>query len=70
MLSPRKRQPDFKHTILFRDSVVYYIGFVTAAEMKYMRRAAEYTWKKLENKCTNCEGVQNNTNFGQITGIQ
>jgi len=25
---------------------------------------------RLQNKCTNCKGVQNNTNFGQITGIQ
>jgi len=25
---------------------------------------------RLQNKCTNCKGVKNNTNFGQITGIQ
>jgi len=25
---------------------------------------------RLENKCTNCKGVKNNINFGQITGIQ
>jgi hypothetical protein len=43
ILSPVKREPDFKHTILFQDSVVYYIGFATAAEMKYMRTAG-YTW--------------------------
>jgi len=24
----------------------------------------------IQNKCTNCKGVTNNTNFGQITGIQ
>jgi hypothetical protein len=24
----------------------------------------------LENKCTNCKGVKNNTNLGQISGIQ
>jgi len=36
---------------------------ITAAEMKYMRRTAGYTW-------TNCKGVKNNINFGQITGIQ
>jgi hypothetical protein len=43
---------------------------ITAAEMKYMRRTAAYTWDRLQNKCTNCKGVKNNTNFGQITGIQ
>jgi len=43
---------------------------ITAAEMKYMRRTAGYTWDRLQNKCTNCKGFKNNTNFGQITGIQ
>ena len=43
---------------------------ITAAEMKYMRRTAGYTWDRLQNKCTNCKGVKNNTNFAQITGIQ
>ena len=43
---------------------------ITAAEMKYMRRTAGYTWDRLQNKRTNCKGVKNNTNFGQITGIQ
>jgi hypothetical protein len=43
---------------------------ITAAEMKYMRRTAGYTWNRLQNKCTNCKGVKNNTNFGQITGIK
>jgi len=27
-------------------------------------------WDRLQNKCTNCKGVKNNTNFGQIAGIQ
>jgi len=43
---------------------------ITAAEMKYMRRTAGYTWDRLQNKCTNCKGVKKNTNFGQITGIK
>jgi len=43
---------------------------ITAAEMKYVRRTAGYIWDRLENKFTNCKGVKNNTNFGQITGIQ
>jgi hypothetical protein len=25
---------------------------------------------RLESKCTNCKETKNNTNFGQITGIQ
>ena len=28
---------------------------ITAAEMKYMRRTAGYTWDRLQNKCTNCK---------------
>ena len=43
---------------------------ITAAEMKYTRRTAGYTWDRLQNKRTNCKGVKNNTNFGQITGIE
>jgi len=43
---------------------------ITAAQMKYMRRTAGYTWDRLQNKCTNCKGVKNNTNFGQSIGIQ
>jgi len=42
---------------------------ITAAEIKYKRRAAGYTWGRLQNKCTNCKGVKNKTNFGQVTGI-
>ena len=25
---------------------------------------------RLQNKCTNCKGTKNNTNFGKITGKQ
>jgi len=42
---------------VFWDVVIIYINF-------------RYTWDRLQNKCTNCKGVKNNTNFGQITGIQ
>jgi hypothetical protein len=35
---------------------------ITAAEMKYMSR--------LQNKYTNYKGIKNNTNSGQIAGIQ
>ena len=42
---------------------------ITAAEMKYMRRTAGYTWT--DNKTnTNYKGVKNNTNSRQNTGIQ
>ena len=40
---------------------------ITAAEMKYVRRTAGYTWT--DHK-TNYKGIKNNTNFVQITGIQ
>ena len=43
---------------------------ITAAGMKYMIRTAGYTWDRLQNKFTNYKEVKNNTNFGQITGIQ
>jgi len=43
---------------------------ITAAEVKYMRRTAGYTLDRLQNKYTNCKGIKNNTNSGQITGIQ
>jgi hypothetical protein len=35
-----------------------------------MRRTAGYTWDILQNKWTNCKGVKNNTNFGQIIGTE
>ena len=38
--------------------------------MKYMRRIAGYTWTDYKTNAQNCKGVKNNTNFGQITGIQ
>jgi hypothetical protein len=40
---------------------------ITAAEMKYMRRTAGYTWT--DHK-TNYKGTKNNTNSEKITGIQ
>ena len=43
---------------------------ITAAEMKYMRRTAGCTWADHERNNTNYKGIKNNTNFGQITGIQ
>ena len=43
---------------------------ITAAEMKYMRRTAGYTLDRLQNKYTNYKGIKNNSNSGQITGIQ
>jgi len=43
---------------------------ITAAEMKYMRRTAGYTWDRLQNEFTHCKGIRNNTGSRQITGIQ
>jgi hypothetical protein len=37
--------------------------------MKHMRRTAGYTWTDYKTN-TNCKGIKNNNNFGQITGIQ
>ena len=49
---------------------------ITAAEMKYMRRTAGYTWThyKTNTQITKelkitPKGIKNNTSFGQITGI-
>jgi len=43
---------------------------ITAAEMKYMRRTAGYTWTDYKTNDTNCKGFKINTKFVQITGIQ
>jgi hypothetical protein len=40
---------------------------ISAAGMKYMRRTAGYIGTDCK---TNCKGVKNNSNFGQITGIK
>jgi len=42
---------------------------ITAAEMKYMKRTAGYTWTDYKTN-TQYEGIKNNTISGQITGIQ
>jgi len=43
---------------------------ITAAEMKYMRRTAGYTWTDYKTTAQIAKELKNNTNFGQITGIQ
>ena len=43
---------------------------ITAAEMKYMRRTAGYTWDILQNKFTHCKGIRNNNGSRQTAGIQ
>ena len=43
---------------------------ITAAEMKYMRRTARYTWDRLQNEFSHCKGIRNNTGSRQTTGIQ
>jgi len=42
---------------------------ITAAVMKYMKNSRIHL-DRSQNKYTNCKGIKNNTNFGQITGIQ
>ena len=42
---------------------------ITAAEMKCMRTAG-YTWTDYKTNNRNYKGIKNNTNSGQITGIQ
>ena len=43
---------------------------ITAAEMKHVRRTAGYTWIDYKTNAQIANGLKNNTNFGQITGIQ
>ena len=43
---------------------------ITAAEMKYMRRTAGYTWTDYKTNFTHCKGIRNNTGSRQTTGIQ
>ena len=43
---------------------------ITEAEMKYMRRTAGYTWTDYKANAQIAKELKNNTNFGQITGIQ
>jgi hypothetical protein len=43
---------------------------ITAAEMKYMRITAGYTWTDYKTNTQICKGIKNNSNSGQITGIQ
>jgi hypothetical protein len=35
-----------------------------------MRRTARYTWTDYKTNTQIAKGIKNNTNFGQITGIQ
>jgi predicted phosphatase len=42
---------------------------ITAAEMKYLKNSRIHL-DRLQNNYTNCNVVKNNSNFGQITGIQ
>jgi hypothetical protein len=42
---------------------------ITAAEMKYMRITAGYTWTD-HKKCRDCKGIKYNPRSGQNTGLQ
>jgi hypothetical protein len=41
-----------------------------ALAMTFRMSSSRMHLERLQNKCTNCKGVKNDTNFGQITGIQ
>ena len=43
---------------------------ITAAEMKYMRRTARYTWTDYKTNSHIAKGIRNNTSSRQTTGIQ
>jgi len=43
---------------------------ITAAEKKYMRRTAGYTYGQITKQMHKLQRIRNNINFGQITGIQ
>ena len=43
---------------------------ITAAEMKIHEKNSRIYLDRLRKKYTDCKGIKNNTNFGQITGIQ
>ena len=42
---------------------------ITAAEMKYMRRTAGYSWADHKTNEQTAKELKNDTSFGQITGI-
>jgi len=43
---------------------------IRATEMKYMRRTTRYKWTDYKTNVQIAKELKNNTNFGQITGIQ
>jgi len=43
---------------------------ITAAEMKYLRRTAGYTWTDYRTNAQIAEELKITSIFGQITGIQ
>ena len=48
---------------------VLFLLVISYTEMKYMRRKAGYIWTDYKTN-TQIHGIKNNTDFGQITGIQ
>ena len=43
---------------------------ITAVEIKIYEKNSRINLERLQNKYTNYKGIKNNTNFGQITGVQ
>jgi len=63
----------------YKNQSVYAVSDISCWLFSDKNKTHEYTYEKksrihldrLKNKCTSCEGVKNNnTNFGQITGMQ
>jgi hypothetical protein len=46
------------------------VSFLTDGRDKVHEKNSRIQWDRLQNKYINCKGVKNNSNFGQITGIQ
>jgi len=43
---------------------------ITGSRDEIHEKNSRIHFDRLENKCTICKGVKNNTNFGQVIGIQ
>jgi len=52
---------------MFRDGISSILGEIV---ITLLTRNSRIHFDRLQNKWTNCKGIKNNTNFGQITGIQ
>ena len=54
----------------FAPSAKYFTVCITYQPPLVHKKNSKIHLDRLQNKYTNCKGVKNNSNFGQITGIQ